>query len=272
MTAETSAQVARVLYEKANERDRKFSIGFLAKKLAYKSRGNFSDVLSGRRILALNKVALFGKVFNLNREQSECLRLLARRDRARSATERRQFTEKLRRARQLLLAENSKDRKDVDYFALKVSTAFNLSGGEASLAELIGFFGREKSADVEAAVDSLSRAKLIELNENGRYSRTRVWNSFSAAALFRANLEDSIQSLEIWRERRDWSRFFAIMICAKEKDYLKALERIRIKALDELMKIENQNGDMIVNFGMQLFPTLSAARSMPSAGKSVLKK
>ena len=266
--AESSAAAIRLLYEQAKKNNPRISIGSIAKKLAYKSRSNFSDILGGRRILAPNKIPVLKMVFSLTVEEVACLKLLIGRDRARTAAEIRLLTKKLRRAEAFLKNQSVDVKSKTSYSTIRVSVAFGVFGGECTRAQLVKFFGKERASYVDTALKELLEARLIERKSNGRFARTNFWNAFRDPTLWQQNMNDGIAAYDKWSSHKEWAYFPGIMICVKEKDYLKTVSKFRTKIIDELMKIVSPDGDLIANFGMHLYPNVSASKRLPNAAKN----
>jgi len=85
----------RDLYERRRAEDRRFSCRYIALKVGFRSASYFTQVLNGRSSMTPEMALRFAAFLRLDGREADYLELLVLHDRARGATERRRYLEKL---------------------------------------------------------------------------------------------------------------------------------------------------------------------------------
>jgi len=85
----------RDLYERKRAEDRRFSCRFIAQKVGFRSASYFTQVLNGRSNMTPEMALRFAAFLRLDVREADYLELLVLHDRARGASERRRYLEKL---------------------------------------------------------------------------------------------------------------------------------------------------------------------------------
>jgi len=85
----------RDLYERKRAEDRRFSCRYIALKVGFRSASYFTQVLNGRTNMTPEMALRFAAFLRLDGREADYLELLVLHDRARGASERRRYLEKL---------------------------------------------------------------------------------------------------------------------------------------------------------------------------------
>ena len=264
LASTTAAEAVNGLFTLKKTQNAKFSTAYFAKRIGLSSRTNFSDVLRGRRQLPRKHVAALCKEFGLNEAESDFLKCLIERDRARERPAKERAEAVLVVARRKMRFEiRRQPREDPSIFTTKVYASLGFRNGKGSLEELEKFFGSSYRSEIIDSLRSLEKAGMIRFVD-GQFEHFTAEvgiTMFTDAQMMKDVLRDSGEQVDEFYSRPEDSCLRSLVFSAKKSVYLATVKKIREQYLENVLNLDSDEGDMIVTYNLQLIPTFPASKA-----------
>jgi uncharacterized protein (TIGR02147 family) len=245
----------------------RFSLAVLAKRIGMKSRGTLSQMLQGKRLVPPRLRPSLLHALTEDATLSEYLELLLARNDDLSR-EKHEEQENKRRELELFLRDRF-TRVRIDHglslLASDIFCAFDLFGGRPQERDLIRYFGRSRSLNVQKGLALLMANGFVQ--RSGKFfSKTDAVARFmtldqltgpSPAGFLRESLIDAHDQVGTWLARPAESCFGSTTMSVKRSTYESVLKKIKQDVFRYFSELETEEGDMVIRFNMQVYPVRS---------------
>lgn len=260
------SEALRLLYEARKARNPKFSMSHICRQTGIPSSGYLSDVMSGKRRLAMRYAEPLSRCFKLEGKSGATLQLLVECDHA--CGEHLQVLRKRLESSQKSLqvvCRPMQDEAGALFFALDVFAAFGLFGNVPTRSQLHRCFGAERAAEVEAALALLRERGFVMEAEDGRFHVARpqvIFHPGDEPALplrfIRASLDDAAKAVGLHFHDGEKGYFTSQVLSVRESDYKHFLQGLRESLSSSLEQLESPVGDACVRVNLQIYPVLGS--------------
>ena len=268
LTAATAHGVVRGLFDALKDLGPRYSLRWFAAKAKVPSSGYLSEVLGGRRLLSKKHVNGVATAFELTAEETKYLKLLLDRDHCKGKS-----TEKFDElSAQITAAKRRMNRltfqldKDVShlFFAVEVFSVMSTLGDDVFLADIVAFYGEQRSLSVKRAVKLLIDFEMIERAEKGQLRTIAPIAHFVAGAnsdfyeqFMKSVLTDAAQKLHLWFQRPDLAVFSSSLFSVDAAAYRARIPDIKQSILKIVSDLDQSSADSLVRLNVQMFPVVT---------------
>lgn len=260
--APTSTVAIRALYEHFKAQNPKFSLAVICRRSGIASRGNLSDVLTGKRYLHLRYLPGIVRAFGLAGEAAECLQLLIARDQEKDLAERQRMDRRIATLRKTLLIQRRAIPKNLAaiFFGIEVFCAFGLFKNVATREQLARYFSSDPRIRLEEAL-----AILVEMNmiaQEGDVFRVTASHvvfdedtiGVSHIDFLKLALTNASDHVESWFQQKTLAYFESSVLSVKKNVFKVALKNLKSEMLIKQAELESGDADMLVRFNVQVYP------------------
>lgn len=263
LAAPHSSDALRELYEHFKSKERGFSLQLICKRAGISSRGYLSQVIHGQRTLHDKYKDSISKAFHLDGLSAAVLAALIDLDNA-SADEKAECEETLRLRRKALRAlftplpfELAKNPLAFDLFA-----GIGLFPASPNIQDFSRLYGASREAQIADALALLEKHGFIEC-QDGCYSVLRSVIVFSGEEggvareeFLASSLREAARQLPTWVSRTREAHFEAGLISVRKDAYRAFVPRLQELIVQLQSELEAADADMLVRFGVQLYPVV----------------
>ena len=277
LSAKSSSDALKRLYVERKFDDKSISMQTLCDAAGISSTGYLSDVLSGRRKLHLKYRRGITKAFKLGGAAARCLQTLLALDHEKDDARRAKLERRLTLLRKALRIERPPMAPELAelFLAVEVFCAFGLYQNRPTGDDLIGYFGPDRTKDIEAALQLLERLGMVRLEASGRYALLSEQvlfgnrpGSLTAVDFLKLALNDAAANVERWFPAKDQSHFASIIISVNYADYMTKLKKLKTDLLVTQADLESGAADRLVRFNIQVYPIAPAGPVAPVARRA----
>jgi uncharacterized protein (TIGR02147 family) len=257
LDAATGSAAVAALYNFYRAQGRKYSLAFFCKRAGISSTGYLSDVVNGKRSLHAKYADLIGPAFFLGPDEATYLKLLILREAGEEVAEQLDKVRKVLSIQRLPLTERIAEH----FFAIEVFCALGLFNNRPRRDDLIGYFGKDRYAEVERALGQLIELRMIAAEPDGRFKPLTSHISLSGAGaevnfadLIKASLADAAKKVERWAPRREAAHLESGIVSVRRKDFEARLPELRSQIAHLLAGLETPDADAMVRVNVQIYP------------------
>ncbi len=263
--AQTSGEALKQLFNHYKALQPRFSMTTICKKSGVKSRGQLSDVFSGRRLLPSRYLAGIQTAFSLGPLQAECLKLLIERDQAKTKEERSSIELALMTARKTLEIRYESFRfgaKQVQD-AMEVYCALGLKpkpNDPSAIQRALG--GAQTLNSVQDGLALLVSIGAIQIDPDLGYvieSQHLLFGLIDGKErsidYLKGSISHALSCLEEKFNERSSSFFTSTILSVKRRDYETALAELRAKVVAFQSELESGEADTLVRLNIQIYTT-----------------
>jgi uncharacterized protein (TIGR02147 family) len=259
--AETVSAMARSLYEVLKAKHPKLSLASLAEKSGLRSKGYLSDVINGRRPLALARAPGLAKALGLTGLSLNYFVGRVELENAKSDRERNKINEKLSAILKAMDVEVRSMPASLQAHGMvfECFCAIGLFGANCRRSDLIKYFGRDRAFELDAALDQLEEMGAIkreadQIHLGSKHISFVDGSEKERVAFVRAGLEDAQIKLDRWFGQRSEAHFETVVISVQRMQYQKFLNKMRAEIEAWQGELESEQADQIIRMNVQIYP------------------
>lgn len=264
LQAQSGPEALRQAFAYRKALDPKFSLAFVARRLAFKSRGTLSLMLRGERTIPNRIRRSLLQIVAQDDQLTDYLELMLHLEDEMAPAVRRETEMKLK-ALHFYLRDRFTSfqlQHGLNLFASDILCAFDLFNGQPTERQLIDFFGKSRFMEVQTAIRVLLLNGLVD-REGGVLRKTQAMRRFltvndneagETLTYLKESIYDAYQNAEKWNSRVDVSCFGSTTMSVSLDTYKEILGRLKKDMFRYFSDLETEHGDTLIRFNMQIFP------------------
>ncbi|HYX37477.1 MAG TPA: TIGR02147 family protein [Oligoflexus sp.] len=263
LNAATGSEAVQQSFAYRKAIDPKFSLAFVARKIAFKSRGTLSQMVHGKRSIPVRMRRPLLQSITGDDVLTEYMELLLALDDDLLVHQKTSVEQRLKAIQIYLRDRFTRIRlqQGLTLFASDILCAFDLFRGQPTERELINYFGRSRVQDIQHALGTLLANGLIR-REGEILIRTEKTARFvtlnaddnSKVSYLKESISDAHEQILHWFPNTEVSCFGSTTMSVSKETYIKILKKLKQDVFRSFSDLETNHADTIIRFNMQIYP------------------